>query len=68
MIILRCDKCGKEEELSGTFPMVFERPDGKPKFVITHSSKEDPLKMINLCASCEEQLEEFLGLNSNSKE
>ena len=63
MIILRCDKCGKEEEVSCTFPAVFERPDGKPKFVITYSSKENPLKMINLCSSCEEQLERFLYLN-----
>lgn len=62
MIFLKCDKCQKEEELSVTFPMMFETPNGRPKFFISYNGANNP-RMINLCSSCEEQLEKFLQFN-----
>lgn len=62
MITMKCDRCGKEEELSCTFPSIFERSDGSPKFVISYSSDGNAPKMINLCSSCEKLLEEFLNI------
>lgn len=62
MIIVKCDRCGKEETIENpSFPFnIF--PEAKettpPHYLIMNGAKQ-----VNLCADCEEAFSEFLGLN-----
>lgn len=60
MIIFRCDRCGKEENINTVYPYIFGDEEHKPKFFIT-KNEESSVKMIHLCPNCEEKLDEFLN-------
>ena len=66
MIIYKCDRCGKEENINTVYPYIFGDEGHKPKFFIT-KNEESSVKMIHLCPNCEEKLDEFLNIEDSKR-
>lgn len=62
MIIVKCDRCGKEETIeNSSFPFnIFSKVEEN---LTSHYLIMNGAKQINLCADCEEAFDNFLGLN-----
>lgn len=62
MIIVKCDRCGKEDVIKNPgFPFnIFpkEEDTAPSRYMIM-----DGARQVNLCVDCEEAFSEFLGLN-----
>ena len=58
MYIMKCDRCGKEQEMKSILP-IFGKDDqqARRKYAI---SKISEFREITLCPECEEALEEWI--------
>lgn len=60
MIIVKCDRCGEEKQVSGLFPFPTGKDSGLGRFTISDNQSEY-CKLINLCEECENSFERWLN-------
>lgn len=57
MYIVKCDRCGKENEVKSLFPIFGEnRPEFVPRYSIMETGN-DGVRTITLCQDCEKDFD-----------